>query len=310
MRRKNRIIFICCGVAILMAAIVVSVIVGNKKELANSSFEIQFPLEADATISAATKKTYNTETLQASVRGEIAYIYANPKRTDYNIVKQLGFNVGDYSTSESYPAIRWYTKGAGESRKALDIDKYGCFFYRSDAVDTWFPYPFTDEQTIKIAKDFLTRYGLWDDSFATFSIDNTVNQTAEGKTVVARTVHFYQKIEGKDVSGNQRIGIQINGNGEITFVNYNVRKYQSKQEARLLSVEEAIQKIGPGKAYINVKSSAKELIFESVQITYWAENLDYEHIALQPIYVFMGTSINELGENEEFSIAVQANVVK
>ena len=65
----------------------------------------------------------------------------------------------------------------------------------------------------------------------------------------------------------------------------------------------------PGEAFIGVQSTSRELVFEDVVIEYWSETLEFDFVVMQPVYRFMGTSITSNGEQESFSITVQANVV-
>lgn len=305
---------VICSVAAVVFAIILFITFNGcffVKDSQDSeyAFEIRFPLEADVTISDCTKKTYDAGALQSKLKDETVYLYSDPQVTDYAIVSQLGFDTKDYTVVESEPNLRWYRAGSGDAEETLEIDKYGCFLYSTNAADTWFEFPFNDEQTIQLAEDFLSEYALLDDSFAYYSIDNTVILSAESKKIVAREVNFFQQLDGRDVFGNQQISVEINGNGEVTRVNYSVRNYQSKHTAELISIEAALQNLDPTKAYVNVQSLSEELIFEDVVIAYWAQNLNYDHVVLQPVYTFSGTSISAYGETETFDITVQANVV-
>ena len=280
-----------------------------KNEASDPSFEISFPSATPVTVSEQTKKTYDAAALQAKLTEEEVYLYSDPEITDYAIVSVFGFSPREYSVMDGMPDIRWYRKGNNESEKRLEIDKYGCFLYAPDVDDTWFEFPFDDEQTIRIAEDFLKEYELWVDGIACYSIDNTVSMSKDYEKIVARNVVFFQKVDGKDICGNQRISVEINGNGEVTRVNYNVRKYQSKHTVTLIPIEEAIQNLDPEKAYVSVESTSEELIFEDVEIAYWTSNTEYDTVAMQPVYIFSGTSVTAQGETEPFSITVQANVV-
>lgn len=270
-------------------------------------YKIVFPVEATPTLSKSTIKTYDMNDLASKLEGEKAYIYSNPQMTDYSIVTELGFDVNHGSIDPDDPEVRWYQSGSRELR----IDQYGAFAYWTDVPDTWFEVPFSDKEAGRIAKDYLDQYDLWRDDFIDFSMGYTTNlNAAEGEKIVAKHVCFYQEIDGKDVTGTNRVIVEINGNGEVVHVNYSIRLYQNRQEVELISIEDAIAKIdSPGEAFIGVQSTSRELVFEDVVIEYWSETLEYDFVVMQPVYRFIGTSITNKGEQESFSITVQANVV-
>ncbi len=303
------------GATVLVLFIVSVIVIFNSyidHNPKNDAFEIQFPMEMDATVTSKTQKIYDVASLQTMVEKEKAYIYYAPSLTDYSIVKKLDANFSEYSEYEDYPEVRLYLFNDGDADERLEIDKYGCFTYSSSAPDTSFEYPFTDEQTLKMAKEFLKRYNLLDDSFTVYSISGTMLKDAHSEKIVARKVEFLQKLDDKDVHGNNRMGVEFNGNGEVTDAYYYVRKYEKKRAVDLISVEEALQRIDQNKALIDMDLTilSSKLTFEKVSIAYWTNNLTYDHTVVQPIYIFEGTSQNHADITENFKIAVQANVLK
>ena len=267
--------------------------------------EIKFPVEVQPTITHNTVIRYDVDLLNSKLNGMgETYVYYDPEITDYSIVSELGFNISDYSILPEEPNIRWYS----EQGRKLEIDKYGRFVYTTNAEDTWFDFPFDNNGTIQIAEKFLKDYGLLNHTFSNYSIDNTTNMTAEETKIVARTVNFYHKLDGKGVGGNQRVSVDINGYGEVTSVNYSIRNYKKQVNAKLISVEDAINNILSGKSYNDIPTVSKELVLEDVVVTYWTQNLNYNNTCLQPVYTFIGKSLSaSTQEWEEFSITVQAN---
>ena len=273
-----------------------------RSNAAEAAYEIQFSQAMDITLSKDTKITYDEESLNTEISKEKVYIYANPKETDFKIVSKLGFDVNAFTEDDEWP-LRWYRKGSA----TLEIDQYGCFSYASGAADTTFEFPFGDEEAISIAENFLKENGLYTDGFTFAAFGDTTLSDFVTTEVVSRMVYFVQTMDEKPVGGNQRIGVELNGNGEVVYVNYNVRQYQSKAKVESISVKDAMERIREGKATVDIPFSAKELKFENVSICYYTDNLNYENIAMQPVFIFTGTCVGESGKEEPFDVTVQAN---
>lgn len=270
------------AVAVALTLLFVSWLVGTGKK---QSYEIMFPGQTPPSIYDSTVIEYDAAALEAKLRGDVAYIYCNPKKTDDSIVKKLGHTFAD-----------------------LEFDDYGCFRLSTKAPDTSFDLPFTDEELYRIAKEFLQKYDLWSDSFSGHAFGgNTISQSAESSKVVARKVFFYQQFSGKVRESSGTVSVEINGNGEVTTVNYKIMQYNTKVPVMRISIEDAIQNIkSPDKAYVVMNSPSEKLLIEDVSISYWSESMN--SAVLQPVYVFTGKSITSDGETEDFSITVQANI--
>ncbi len=299
--RKHVRFFVLTVIAVMIALLfVVWFIVAGK------SYEIMFPVELPPSISESTVIEYDASALEAKLKGEVAYIYCNPTKTDYSIVEKFGFNISNYDVLSER---RWYKIGSGENEARLEIDAYGCFYYSSKAPDTSFDLPFTDEELYRIAKEFLQKYDLWSDNFSSHSFGgNSILSSAESSKVVARKVYFHQQFNGKPRESSGTVSVEINGNGEVTTVNYKILQHNIKVPVMRITLEDAIQNIKvPDKAYVVMNSPTDKLLIEDVSISYWSETLNYS--VLQPVYVFTGKSITSDGETEDFSITVQANTV-
>jgi len=295
-------IFVLTVVAVMIALLFVLWFI-----VAGKAYEIMFPVELPPSISESTVIEYDDSALEAKLKGEVAYIYCNTKITDYSIVKKLGFSIANYNYDKLFER-RCYKIGSGENEARLQIDAYGCFFYSSKAPDTSFDLPFTDEELYRIAKEFLQKYDLWSDNFSSHSFGgNTILSSAESSKVVTRKVYFHQQFNGKTHESSGTVSVEINGNGEVTTVNYKIMQYNTKVPVNRISLEDAIQNIKvPDKAYVVMNSPSDKLLIEDVSISYWSESMN--NAVLQPVYVFTGKSITSDGETEDFSITVQANI--
>ncbi len=312
--QKERIVLIGIAVfafVIVSAFAIVRLCIDHSPK--NAAFAISFPKSMDSTptVSSETLKEYDAAKLQAMVDHDTAYLYYAPKLKGYSIVKKLNSNFSEYSVYDGMP-IRLYLDNHRDADESLEIDPYGCFTYDSGAPDTYGKeYPFTDEQTLEMAKAFLNQYNLLDDSFSVYSISNTMIMQADSETVVARKVEFFQSMDGKEICGSNRMGVNLNGNGEVTDAYYYVRQYTKRKAVDLISVEEALKRIEKGEGFVKVSHSGRsdKLTFEKVSIGYWTHIFDYEHTVMQPVYIFEGTSLSPSGTVDKFTIMVQANIL-
>ena len=85
-------IFVLTVVAVMIALLFVLWFI-----VAGKAYEIMFPVELPPSISESTVIEYDDSALEAKLRGDVAYIYCNPKKTDYSIVKKLGFSIANYN---------------------------------------------------------------------------------------------------------------------------------------------------------------------------------------------------------------------
>jgi hypothetical protein len=281
----------------------------------NIGFAIDFPLAAGGTGIDRAEMVYDMGELKKQIPSEDVYVYLNPQNTDYKIADALGFDTNDFAVEDS--GERTYMKGNSvESGFFLRIDKFGTFTYKTNSPDTFFEMPYSENECVQIAKAFLEKYDLWDKEQLDESrvVVNNTSIGAEGnmdeRITIGHDVYFHAKqTDGLEVFGNARVIVEINGNGEVRSVTYSLRRYEDRQKADLISLEEAFQRIDDRKAFIEVESDSAKLIFEKVILAYWTQNRNEDNLVMQPVYAFQGTSVTLDGEEEPFAITVQANRV-
>lgn len=301
----------------IMALLILSVpvFILNKKNKKFEGFEIQFPQIAGPVPQEKLLKESNIlemqDNLQRAVASEEAYIYKNPQLTDYSIVTALGFDINNYTFFGSDSNDRFY-RDPNNYNKTLRIDQFGCFSYRSGISTTNFEMPYTDKECLEIAKKYLKEYNLFSTKIGYWGISQTgLYSESNGEIISAKTVNLLPKeVDGLSVSGNSRISVEINGNGEVCNVTYNLREYEAKLKVNLISFGDAVSRIETGKAFFQVENTSTRFIFDNVVLAYYTQDRDPDNLIMQPVYIFKGTSYTTSGESEPFAITVQANRVK
>ena len=271
--------------------------------------EINFPTAADETIFASTKIDFDAEKLNAQIGENSAFVYVNPKLTDYKIVSDFGFDINDYTLHDDGTRL-YNSNGVGGEDKFLYIDQFGCFSYKTGVEHTSREITLTEKECFKIAKQYLKKYGLFSNRIGQkWSTNESTTTSKSGGTIkLTIGINFFPKQkDGLDIGGNSRINVEINANGEVCYVTYNFREYEKKEKVKLISMEEAFERFKEGKAFIEVENPSSKLVFEKVSLAYWTQDRNLENLVMQPVYVFQGVSYTKTGEVENFSITVQAN---
>ena len=299
------------AVAFLVALILCSVScekngkkIGSKIKFASST-----PSVCDTT-----EFEYDLDELEKQISDNEGFVYLNPKKTDYKIVEKFGFDINDY---EIAPSGERFYKIKDKKKESCYVDEFGAFSYFSDVQDTDYKFPYSNKECVKIAKDYLIQYGLWNDKILdenhvsyNESSTGTFENGQEISTLTGLGVNFFaKKVDGYNLAGNSRVSVEINGEGKVRSVMYNIREYEDKEKVDLISIKEAIENIKKDDAFIEVESDSDKLIFKNAHLSYWTQNRNKDNLIMQPVYVFSGTSITSDGSEEPFSITVQANEV-
>lgn len=110
MKKRAAVILSALGI---VGAISILLFYNNQsKQSKITGHEIEFSVSADETIFKKTKLKYDKDALKAQIGQDSAFIYLNPKLTDYQIVSDFGFDVNDYILYED--GTRFYkSEGAG-----------------------------------------------------------------------------------------------------------------------------------------------------------------------------------------------------
>lgn len=304
MKNKTKVLIIACLIvcAIIPSFLILNNVFNSKKK---PYYSINFPTALDSSISSDTELVYDIKQLQTQITDEEYYVYSNPKLADYSIVEKFGFDVDNYRLTQDGEE-RIYEAEGGDGKKDLWIDEFGCFTYHSGIPSPDIDMKLSVEECNKIAIDFLKKYGLYpNEILPTRSVNEAWNHTSEGSELLRIGINFYPKIA--DGKGTGKILVEINAKGEVVYVLYNLREYDSKQKTDLISLKKAIERFEKGNAYIEIENPSKKLYFENVTLTYYSQNFSKENLLMQPVYVFTGTSETVDGQTEPFAVTVQAN---
>lgn len=278
----------------------------------NDYYSIEFPVCPEPTVFDNTELVYDIKMLEAQIPNEDHYVYTNPKLIDYSIVEKLGFDINNYRLTDD-GEDRIYEAEGRDEKKFLMIDKFGCFSYSTGISTPYINMPFTAEECNKIAKDFLKKYGLYNDRIGTRRSVNeswdypnpSLGVDEEHGTLLTIGINFIP--EDTDGRGTGKISVEVNAKGEVVSVSYNLREYDGMKKTDLISIKKAIERIKVGNAFIEVENPSIKLIFEDVKLSYYSQESNKENLLMQPVYVFTGTSETIEGKKESFAITVQAN---
>ena len=274
-------------------------------------YEIEIGTYGDYCVTESTViECSNPDKLQNIIDREISrnpvYIYFDPEEKMSEIVKLFGFEGEEYSSFME--TERYYKSGD----KTLRVDDYGCFTFNLGETSERLEMPYTPKECLTIAKNYMREKNLLPENVASEWSVNEMSNTAYGTTVITEYgINIYRgKLDGRDVTGNSRITIEINGDGNVSQITYNWREYRSKERAELIPVSEALEKVYSKDARFEVKNPASKLTIKGVELFYYELARDHDNLAIQPIYVFTGTSRTTDGKTEDFAVMVQANRIK
>ena len=256
-----------------------------------------------------TEFEYDLDELEKQINDSDGFVYLNPKKTDYKIVEKFGFDINDY---EIAPSGERFYKIKDKKKESCYVDEFGAFSYFSEVQESYYEFPYSNKECVKMAKDYLLKYGLWNDKLLDENhvSYNEITEDDGNVTLIGLVVNFFaKKVEGYNLAGNSRVSVEINGEGKVRSVMYNIREYEDKEKVDLISIKEAIENIKKDDAFIEVESVSDKLIFKNVHLSYWTQNRNKDNLIMQPVYVFSGTSITSDESEEPFSITVQANEV-
>ncbi len=257
---------------------------------------------------------YNSKKLQKIIdqAGNI-YVYGNPKSSGEEIAALFGFDKDSWEPYGGSDKERIY-RDKTNSKKTLEIDAYGCFTYNSGLEPVNRNCDFSDKECMEMGRNYLLDLNLWprhqiNDKGRISVISNTSGGVT---TTVEKGINFYPKdIGGRLVSGTKRISVFFNADSEVTNISYSWREYESRRDANLISVDEAIEKIKEGKFKMDYSDedfgSAAEISIKDVTVSYWDEPRNTEETAVQPVYIFSGTAKDKMGHKSKIYITVQAN---
>ncbi len=78
----------------------------------------------------------------------------------------------------------------------------------------------------------------------------------------------------------------------------------------MISVEQAVNTMKTGKAYVDLDSSIGSVDITSVEISYWTDTRSDNTLIMQPVYNFIAKVKSEDNETNDLIITVQANRIE
>lgn len=152
----------------------------------------------------------------------------------------------------------------------------------------------SDEECIKIAKQFLTDRDLLPKRFNIIKVSHTTSGSplTNDERILFSDVYFYPTLNEKPVYGVSRIIVTVGNNGEIEAVNKYYKDVEYQGHAKLKSPDKALSELEASKSSNSLSENAKNAKIKKVEIGYWE---DVESKLIQPVYVFSGDA-EENGE--------------
>lgn len=237
-------------------------------------------------------------------------VYYSPKKTDYKVVENLGFAIGDYSINEkgvfSSQTCREYSKSVSGRIENMRIDEFGRFIYETGYESTYFEFPYSKEESIAMAKDILVSLGLWNTNYRHWSLGRTVSSVDGIDTTQERNVTFFAETENGIKINRESITVHINGNGQLRKIVSHIMNYRKKAEVDIVDISEVLSNISDYNGFTVQEQMNGKISVHEVRIEYHQFEDDQGNSYLYPVYVIVATDSNDIS-NEQFEIIIQAN---
>ena len=237
-------------------------------------------------------------------------VYYSPKKTDYKVVENLGFAIGDYSINEkgvfSSQTCREYSKSVSSRIENMRIDEFGRFIYETGYESTYFEFPYSEKESIAMAKDILVSLGLWNTNYRHWSLGRTVNSADGIDTTQERNVTFFAETENGIKINGESITVHINGNGQLRKIVSHIMNYRKKAEVDIVDISEVLSNISDYNGFTVQEQINGKISVHEVRIEYHQFEDDRDKSYLYPVYVIVANDSNDVS-NEQFEIIIQAN---
>jgi|GEM_PF-2166085 len=263
--------------------------------------KIRFPSPADSTAGQIfelnTKNMVNKDVPQVAKAIEIK----NKKSYDDSDLL-AAFNITDYSKNDKSGYLIY------ENNKAeLRIYDSGQFLYYSkmnNILTLNEKINLSDEECIKKAREFLEKNQLLNMDVFNISVNDITKTNAanlDDEDTIGKDVYFSRSINGSEVYGISRIIVTIAPNGEISEVRSLYRDTGNSIEAKVKSIEEAIESVENHDAMIEIEPGVERVDLEKLEIVYWEDSSPKSETQyIQPVYRFIGKGYTSDGEESNF----------
>ncbi len=235
----------------------------------------------------------------------MVYKYQNEAFTEHDVAElaeRLDLNGKIFYNSENR---QWSVSASG--RILVVEQQSGMWNFRDigsrygiDAVSRIVP---SDDDVLELAKDYLNKVGIEAEEFSSVGIGTTT----ENNTVTAKSVYFYQQVDGYEVVGASRLVVDIGHQGKLEGITKYYKEIEEDKVYKLKSVRQAMAELKSGQAGFQIPESiqGQAKVYE-VRLAYYEESgCSLENHYLQPIYLFTGEVETEEGYRL-FSAAVPA----
>lgn len=307
MNKKLIIRNIACAVC-LMVMLLTSCGSGNTN---NMYKQIPFPEQGGNNLKQFAMSEIDSSKMTLKFDEKIRYnVYYSPKKTDYKVVENLGFAIGDYSINKkgvfSSQTCREYSKSVSGRIENMKIDEFGRFIYETGYESTYFEFPYSKKESIGKAKDILVSLGLWNPNYKHWSLGKTVISADGTDTTTERDVTFFAETENGMKINRECIKVFINGNGQLRRIVSHIMNYQKKAEVDIVGISEVLSNISDYNGFTVQDQMNGKISVHEVDIEYHQFEDDRGNSYLYPVYVIVASDSNDVS-SEQFEIIIQAN---
>lgn len=161
--------------------------------------------------------------------------------------------------------------------------------------------PFSDEDTEKAAKDYLSKLNLLPEGSFISSI--STNPSADNKIVV-----FNVKTNDKPILGAVKIEVFVGTEGKIQGLSSHVSNYALLGKKDLRNVQVAINDLKSNKGFEYFKNGVKPVkcCIDKVELCYFEDSNIEDQPYLYPVYKMTGFTFDDKGTKYEYTGIVQA----
>ena len=306
----NKKIFIR-NIACVVCLIVVFITSCGSDNNHNKYKRIPFPQQGGDNLMQIALSEIDSSKMTVKFDEKIRYnVYYSPKKTDYKVVENLGFAIGDYSINEkgvfSSQTCREYSKSVSGRSENMRIDEFGRFIYETGYESTYFEFPYSEKESIAKAKDILVSLGLWNTNYRHWSLGRTISSADGIDTTIERNVTFFAETENGIKINRESITVHINGNGQLRKIVSHIMNYRKKAEVDIVDISEVLSNISDYNGFTVQEQMNGKISVHEVRIEYHQFEDDQGNSYLYPVYVIVANDSNDVS-NEQFEIIIQAN---
>ncbi|MGI6265018.1 MAG: hypothetical protein ACOYJY_06095 [Acutalibacteraceae bacterium] len=217
---------------------------------------------------------------------------------------------GDDRQARQEGSFTRFAHYVGDNGK-LNLYDNGCYSFFRDGGSRA-PVPYTDEEVVEKAAQFLRENGLLPDGFEPGrKLGGEATVSDEGSVMTSRSVGFYHKIDGYDLYGRSDVSVEIDAEG-IKRVTGIYSDYAYDRDVECLSYKEvqALDPVDVGQILYNAEELADRpdhITLTGVKVMYYDAPVTQPELThIQPIYQFSGVIEDARGNAAEYYWTIPA----